>query len=140
MHDAIAKAGVLGIVVYVVGFGLAELLHLPGLVFIVAGVLCWGKFNGWVLALLLAPTSCAISFLVVRRIGGQYLADLQWGVVRKAMEKLDEHPVRTVAVLRLCFFLAPILNYALALYNVRFKVRSIHWSPYDRVGVVNADP
>ena len=49
-------------------------------------------------------------------------------------------PVRTVAVLRLCFFLAPILNYALALSNVRFKVRSIHWSPYDRVGVVNADP
>jgi hypothetical protein len=22
----------------------------------------------------------------------------------------------------------------------RNKVRSIHWSPYDRVGVVNADP
>jgi len=24
--------------------------------------------------------------------------------------------------------------------EARAKVRSIHWSPYDRVGVVNADP
>ena len=27
-----------------------------------------------------------------------------------------------------------------ALSGFIFQVRSIHWSPYDRVGVVNADP
>ena len=44
MHKAIKKAGYLGIVIYVIGFGLAELL--PGLVFVTAGVICWGHFNG----------------------------------------------------------------------------------------------
>ena len=51
VHKAIKKAGYLGIVIYILGFGLAELLHLPGLVFVTAGVMCWGHFNGWMLAL-----------------------------------------------------------------------------------------
>ena len=55
--------------------------------------------------------------------------------------KLLEH-VQTPRVLqaRLC---APAGDPALswAQFTVQFKVRSIsHWSPYDRVGVVNADP
>ena len=35
--------------------------------------------------------------------------------------------------------LVPLRVVALAM-RVAFQVRSIHWSPYDRVGVVNADP
>ena len=35
--------------------------------------------------------------------------------------KLDEHPVSTVAVLRLCFFLAPAINYMLALSSVSYR-------------------
>ena len=104
MHRAIDKAGYFGIALYVLGFGLAELLHLPAMVFVVAGVLCWGKFGGWLLALVMAPLSCSLSFLVVRKIGGQVLADVQWSVVQKMMAKLDEWPVRTVVTLRLCFF------------------------------------
>ena len=69
MHKAIDKAGYLGIGLYILGFGLAELLHLPGMVFVVAGVLCWGHVYGWLLALVMAPLSCAISFLVIRQGG-----------------------------------------------------------------------
>ena len=70
---------------YILGFGLAELLHLPGMVFVVAGVLCWGHVNGWLLALVMAPLSCSISFLVIRRIGGQVLAEVQWSVMQRIM-------------------------------------------------------
>ena len=41
----------------------------------------------------MAPLSCSLSFLVVRKIGGQVLADVQWSVVQKMMAKLDEWPV-----------------------------------------------
>ena len=121
VHRAIDKAGYFGIALYVLGFGLAELLHLPAMVFVVAGVLCWGKFGGWLLALVMAPLSCSLSFLVVRKIGGQVLADVQWSVVQKMMAKLDEWPVRTVVTLRLCFFLAPAINDVLALSTVSFR-------------------
>ena len=40
----------------------------------------------------MAPLSCALSFLVVRKIGGQMLADSQWSFVQKLMAKLDEYP------------------------------------------------
>jgi uncharacterized membrane protein YdjX (TVP38/TMEM64 family) len=121
VHKAIDKAGYLGIALYILGFGLSELLHLPAMVFVVAGVLCWGHFKGWLLALIMAPLSCCLSFLVVRKIGGQVLADSQWSFVQKLMAKLDEYPVRTVVTLRLCFFLAPAINYVLALSSISFK-------------------
>ncbi len=37
------------------------------------------------------------------------------------MSKLDEFPVKTVVVLRLLFFMAPAVNYMLALSSVNFK-------------------
>jgi uncharacterized membrane protein YdjX (TVP38/TMEM64 family) len=111
----------MGIVIYVLGFGLSELLHLPAMVFVVAGVLCWGRLKGWLLALAMAPLSCSLSFLVVRKIGGQVLAESQWGFMQKLIAKLDEYPVRTVVTLRFCFFLAPAINYVLALSSISFR-------------------
>merc|ERR1712100_490959 len=108
VHTAIDDAGYLGIVVYIVGFGLAE-------------VLCWGHLRGWIMALIMAPLSCSVSFLVVRRIGGQALANVEWAWVQRLMSKLDEFPVKTVVVLRLIFFMAPAVNYMLALSSVNFK-------------------
>ena len=129
VHKAIDKAGYLGIALYILGFGLSELLHLPAMVFVVAGVLCWGHFKGWLLALIMAPLSCCLSFLVVRKIGGQVLADSQWSFVQKLMAKLDEYPVRTVVTLRLCFFLAPAINYVLALSSVPPSIHSSRLKP-----------
>ena len=121
VHKAIKKAGYLGIVIYAIGFGLAELLHLPGLVFVTAGVMCWGHFNGWVLALCMAPLSCTVSFLVVRRVGGQALADVQFSIMKRMMSHLDDRPVLTVFGLRTVFFLAPAINYILALSSVSLR-------------------
>jgi hypothetical protein len=40
VHKAIDKAGYFGIALYILGFGLAELLHLPGMVFVAGLALC----------------------------------------------------------------------------------------------------
>lgn len=121
VHEAIDSAGVLGVVVYVVGFALAELLHLPALVFITAGILKWGKLTGWILSLVMAPLSCGFSFIVVRRIGGQALEKVQWKLVKRAMFHLKENPVVTVVAIRCVLFLSPSINYALALSSISLR-------------------
>ncbi len=121
VHEAIDSAGVLGVVVYVVGFALAELLHLPALVFITAGILKWGKLTGWILSLVMAPLSCGFSFIVVRRIGGQALEKVQWKLVKRAMFHLKEKPVKTLVAIRSVLFLSPSINYALALSSISLR-------------------
>jgi len=121
VHEMIDSAGVLGVVVYVVGFALAELLHLPALVFITAGILKWGKLTGWILSLVMAPLSCGFSFIVVRRIGGQALEKVQWKLVKRAMFHLKEKPVVTVVAIRCVLFLSPSINYALALSSISLR-------------------
>mmetsp|Transcript_8647 Transcript_8647/g.28516 ORF Transcript_8647/g.28516 Transcript_8647/m.28516 type:complete len:313 (+) Transcript_8647:846-1784(+) len=121
VHDAMDKAGILGVLLWCVGFCLAELCHLPATVFIITGVLRWGHFIGFALALVIAPLSCALSFIVVRRIGGQALANVQWRFVQRMMARLERKPVVTVVILRTFLFLSPSLNYALALSNLSFR-------------------
>jgi len=121
VHRVIDDFGTLGIAIYVVGFALAELLHLPAMVFVTAGILKWGKFIGWLLSLVIAPLSCGFAFVVVRRVGGQALKNVRWTFVKKMLGRLDRRPVATVAILRTFLFLSPSLNYALALSSISLK-------------------
>lgn len=121
VHRVIDDFGTLGIAIYVFAFALAELLHLPAMVFVTAGILKWGKFIGWLLSLVIAPLSCGFAFVVVRRVGGQALTNVRWTFVKKMLGRLDRHPVATVAILRTFLFLSPSLNYALALSSISLK-------------------
>ena len=121
VHRVIDDFGTLGIAIYVFGFALAELLHLPAMVFVTAGILKWGKFIGWLLSLVIAPLSCGFAFVVVRRVGGQALTNVRWTFVKKMLMRLDRRPVATVAILRTFLFLSPSLNYALALSSISLK-------------------
>ena len=40
---------------------------------------------------------------------------------RYLLHRLDQRPIRTVFILRLLLFLAPPLNYVLAMTNVRYR-------------------
>mmetsp|Transcript_29556 Transcript_29556/g.56792 ORF Transcript_29556/g.56792 Transcript_29556/m.56792 type:complete len:267 (+) Transcript_29556:289-1089(+) len=114
-------AGWVGVGLYVIGFCLGELFHVPGILFVFTGVMVYGKFYGWLLAVTTAPISVSASFLVVRAIGGQPLKDNTSGWIHKLLGHLEERPMTTVVVLRLLTFLAPGVNYALALTSVPFS-------------------
>ena len=94
---------------------------MPGLVFVVAGILVYGKTVGFVVVLVGAVTSVCFSFFVVRRIGGTPLKTSRNRWLRRMLANLESHPLRTVFVLRLLLWMAPPLNYALALTPVRFS-------------------
>ena len=120
LRATMASAGTAGVVLYVIAFCLGELLHVPGLVFVAAGVLAYGPVLGGPLAFLGAVASVSASFLVVRAIGGRPLRELRNRWVRRALAQLDARPVATIAILRLVLILWPPLNYALALSQVSF--------------------
>jgi uncharacterized membrane protein YdjX (TVP38/TMEM64 family) len=117
----VADAGAWGILLFVLVFMGGELIHVPGVVFVVAAVLSYGLLAGGVLSYLAAVLSVCFSFGMVRFMGGKALAKIERPWVRKVMEKLDDHPISTVVILRVTLVMFPPLNYALALSSIKFR-------------------
>jgi uncharacterized membrane protein YdjX (TVP38/TMEM64 family) len=121
VRELMAAAGPWGFALYTAVFAAGEFMHIPGLVFIAAGILFWGQALGFLLALTASVVSVCCSFAVVRLLGGTPLARLDKPWAKRMLARLDDKPIRTVFVLRLCLWLAPPLNYALALTRVSFR-------------------
>ncbi|MCA9614849.1 MAG: TVP38/TMEM64 family protein [Sandaracinus sp.] len=114
-------AGVLGFLIFLGVFAVGELVHVPGVFFVAAAILAYGRGLGGVAAYAGAVLSVIVSFAVVRGVGGQVLAEVRRPWVRKILDGLERRPVRVVALLRLILWMAPPLNYALAMSAVRFR-------------------
>lgn len=121
LREAVVGAGLWGRLLFVVAFCLGELLHVPGLLFVAAGVLAWGRADGGLFAFAAALASLSVSFAVVRAAGGTVLDAVQRPWVRSALARLEARPILTVALLRAVLALAPPLNVALALSPIRFR-------------------
>ncbi len=120
LRELTLHTGALGIVAFVAIFVGAELLHIPGLLFIAAGVAIWGPLEGGLISWVAGVLSVVASFLLVRSIGGPALAEARHPLIKRALRHLDDAPIRTVAVLRAVLLIAPTVTYALALTRVRF--------------------
>ena len=121
IREFVHGAGAWGWALYMAVFAGGEFVHVPGMVFVVAGILVYGKVLGFGLAWLASVVSVGFSFVVVRRIGGTPLGTVNKPWLKRILSHLDDRPIRTVALLRLMLWLAPPLNYALALTKVRFR-------------------
>jgi len=82
----VERAGVWGFIFYNLIFAGGEFIHIPGMVFVAAGILVYGKVLGFVLALIASVVSVCFSFLVVRAIGGKPLTT--------TVEGRERYPVR----------------------------------------------
>ena len=120
IRSTVQAAGWWGALLFIALFCLGELVHVPGWVFMAAGTIAYGLVGGFLLGFVGALCSCSVSFFIVRGVGGKPLGAIRWRFMRKILAQLDTHPLRTVIILRLIFWLGPQLNYALALSNVRF--------------------
>ena len=120
IQQAMGQAGIYGLVVFVVAFSVGELLHIPGMVFVIAAMLVYDRALGAAAAYLGALTSVSVSFVVVRAVGGRALGELKHPFIVRILARLDDHPIRTVTILRVLLFVLPPLNYALALTRLTF--------------------
>lgn len=100
------------------------LLHMPEIVLIAVGGVVFGGVKGFVLGWVGSVAGSTSSFLVAR----YFLQDAFRGAIisrsRRLLsldERLAQHGFLTVLSLRLVFFMAPPLNWALGVTRVRFR-------------------
>jgi uncharacterized membrane protein YdjX (TVP38/TMEM64 family) len=103
-----------------------ELLHLPGILFVVAARVVFGPSLGFVLGYAGAIFAVTISFAVARQLFAAARSTDEpwrprWKWLRRSLERVEARPVRTIAFLRLILWLAPPLSYALASSKVRAR-------------------
>lgn len=110
-----------GLLAFVVLFSIGNLIQIPGWIFLAAAVLTLGKTSGGLATYVAASTSCVVTFLVIKTIGGDFLRQLDNKLAIRIFQRLDAHPIRSIAVLRTLFQTAPALNYALALSGIKFR-------------------
>ena len=110
-----------GLVLFVLLFSLGNLIQIPGLVFLAAAVVTLDRFWGGLVTYVAAVISCALTFVIIRALGGDALRSLRNRVAVKILHQLDAHPIGSVALLRVLFQTAPTLNYALGMSGIKFR-------------------
>jgi uncharacterized membrane protein YdjX (TVP38/TMEM64 family) len=118
--------GILAPPLFLCVFALGELLHLPGILFVLVARVVFGPSLGFLLGYVGAVLAVTISFTVARQLVSAARATREpwrprWGFLRRTFERIEASPVRTIALLRLVLWLAPPLSYALASSGVRAK-------------------
>lgn len=110
-----------GSLIFIALFSLGNLMHIPGVVFLLPAVLTLGKLQGGVLVYLAANISCLVTFVVIRWIGGNALQDLKNPRARRLLAGLHRQPVKVVTLLRVFLQTLPSLNAALALSGIKLR-------------------
>jgi uncharacterized membrane protein YdjX (TVP38/TMEM64 family) len=110
-----------GLILFVLLFSLGNLIQIPGWVFLAAAVLTLGEVWGGVVTYIAAITSCVITFVTIRSLGGDALRLLENRAAVRILRELDAHPIASVGLLRILFQTMPALNYALAMSGIRFR-------------------
>ncbi|MCA9533564.1 MAG: VTT domain-containing protein [Myxococcales bacterium] len=121
IREFMSELGVLGFLLYLAVFCLGELVHIPGMAFMLAAVVAYGEVGGGIAGFVGGVISVSFTFVLVRRVGGQPLGEIKWPIMRKVLELMGERPIAVVTVLRIVFAFSPVLNYALAMSSVRFR-------------------
>ena len=117
----VVQAGPWGIALFVLVFSLGEMLHVPGLLFVAASVLAYGRLWGGLLGWTASLVAISVTFLMARAVAGTPLSEVKSPRMRRILEGLERRPVLTVFLLRSVFILSPPLTYALALSRVRYR-------------------
>ena len=121
IRKSMHAAGVGGFFVFALTFIVGQLLYVPGFVFVAVAGLAYGPVWGPVASIIAATISVGVSFIVVRTIGGQPLTEIKQPFIKKWLDRLDQHPVRSMIVIRLFLWAIPPVNYTLAMSGVTFR-------------------
>lgn len=110
-----------GLAIFVFLFSFANLIQIPGALFLVAAILALGQTWGGIVTYVAALTSCAVTYLVVHYLGADALRQFNNRTAARILAHLDAHPIRSVVLLRLMFQTLPAANYALALSGIGMR-------------------
>ncbi len=108
---------------FIVAFVLGSFVGLPGIAFVVGGVLAFGPWAGFALGYAGGLCAVTVPFLTARKF--RRPDAVPWRprnrIAARAFTLLETHPFRGVVLLRLILWFNPPLSYALAFAPVRFR-------------------
>ena len=114
------RFGLLAPVVHVALFAVGTTVLVPATIFILIGAVVFGKFLGTIYNLIGGTGGAALSFLVARHLGRDFIARLLRGRLRRLDAKSEEHGFVLICYLRLAYCPFAPLNYAAGLTRMRF--------------------
>ena len=121
LQQQIEQNRITGLLIFAALFCLANLIQIPGWIFLIAAVLTMGNLWGGLATYVAASMSCVVTFLLIRLAGGDALRQLKSKIAIRLFDQLDAHPVKSVFLLRVLFQTMPALNYALAMSGIQFR-------------------
>lgn len=121
LHQTLLENRWSGLAIFVALFAAGNLIQIPGWIFLAAAVLALGRTWGGIVSYVAASVSCAVTYYVIRCIGGDALTRLKGKLATRILGQLQAKPVRSIVILRILFQTLPALNYALALSGVGFR-------------------
>jgi uncharacterized membrane protein YdjX (TVP38/TMEM64 family) len=116
----LGRFGLLAPAVHVALFAVGTTVLVPATIFILIGAVFFGKFLGTLYNLIGGTGGAALSFLVARHLGRDFVARLLRGRLRRLDAKSEEHGFILIFYLRLAYFPFAPLNYASGLTRIRF--------------------
>ena len=123
VRDWLDDLGAAAPLLFVAVFVLGAFIGLPGMAFVIGGVLAFGPWLGFALGFGGGLLAVTIPFVAARKLGrreGDPWRPKQRHAAR-AFALLETHPYRGVVVLRLILWFNPPLSYALALSSVTLR-------------------
>ncbi len=121
IQELVKSAGWFGLFVFFGIFLLGTLMNLPGAVFLVFAILTWGYFQGILISYFSAVMTATINFWFARFIGGKALTEIKNKRIKKVLHRIETNPITTICWLRVFMLLSPVINYTLALTNIKTR-------------------
>ena len=121
IRDTMQNAGPAGFAMYILLFTIGLLVQIPGFVFVAGAALAYGWFLCALASIVASFIGVVVSFVLVRKVGGQPLAQVEKPLLKRMLDRLEKHPVQTIVKIRFFLWALPVVNYTLAMSNVKLK-------------------
>ena len=118
IQDWTRSAGWLAIPLFVLLFVACNSLAVPGVLFVLGGLLAFGPVLGVPVVLVGAASAGTFATWWMRKVGGSPVGPPASPIARRIQKRLDDRPIAAVAMLRFFTRLAPPAHMLLALAEV----------------------
>ena len=121
IQQLVESAGPWGPLAFMLVFIGAVVSQVPGLIFVAVAPALFRLPEAWALSFVASNLAVILNFELVRRLGGQPLAQIESARLRRLFARLERQPVKTVALLRTITVMFPPVTSALALTSLRTR-------------------
>jgi uncharacterized membrane protein YdjX (TVP38/TMEM64 family) len=121
LQSLLQDAGFLGVGLFLGVCIIGSLLHIPAYVLLAMCFLIYSGLPGFAVGIAAAFAIFTSHFFFARVVGGNALEHIKHPYFIKKLNSLGHQPLKSIILIRLVFFMAPLINFALGLSSIRYR-------------------